>query len=148
VCTIKLANFVGAALGVAIPAALAATTVDLSDTAPAPRAAIAGSWYVTTSQGYSFHYVLVAEPNPTRQTTDGDAFVVKGQIVNRDGKTELNGGLQGLVPAGSRTLTYSFSQNDGGQGTGKLTLSPTGKSLEGVARIGRQRYTIDGTRIQ
>lgn len=145
----RRALFASAALVVAVPGSVTATTVDLSDTvAPVPRSAIAGAWDVDTSLGYRFRYFLTAEGSGLGPVGQELTILVKGQIVNTDGKDELSGGLQGTIPAGSLTLVYSFVQKDGNSGTGKLTLSNDGRSIGGVARIGRQRFSMDGARVQ
>jgi hypothetical protein len=109
--------------------------------------AFQGGWQTLSSQNNRFTLVLVVENSaPSRFAIP---MTVRGQIINIDGKREIVGWLQGVIPPGSGIIqfTYGVPETRLG-GTGVLTLyaddtiAATGQNSDGTA------LTWNGTRAR
>ncbi len=112
-----------------------------------------GGWDTVTGQNGHFLVVLqIANPmaNPILEDIH-----VTGQMINSDGAPQYNGTLQGTIPRGSRTLTYTFFQpQTKGSGAGQFILSQDGNSITGTgagsSTAGGEvvQFTWNGTRAK
>ena len=113
----------------------------------APVQAFEGGWQTVTNQ--NGHYTLILRiTNPGQNPLLYDTYVT-GQFINTDGATQYNGILQGIIPKGTRTLIYNYSQPEiKAGGKGQFTLSNDGNAITGNGTAGSATFTWNGTRAK
>jgi hypothetical protein len=109
--------------------------------------AFAGGW--DTVMNRTERYTLVLQiTTPVVSTVVPDIYVT-GQMFSTDRANEYSGTLQGVVPRGTRTLQYSYTQPAANRGgTGQLILSLDGNSISGSGKAGDVYFTWRGTRAR
>lgn len=114
-------------------------------TVTAPVLAFAGGWETIMNRRERYTLVLqISTPVVSNVLPD---LQVSGQILNTDG--EFNGTVQGVIPMGTRTLQFSFTQPSANRaGTGQLILSQDGSSISGSGKAGDVWFTWRGTRAR
>ncbi len=113
----------------------------------APVAMFGGKWETVTNS--NAHYDLILQP-----AADGGVgpmgvaipMQVGGSFTNTDGAHQYDGTISGVVPAGSRRLVYTFTQNNGQSGNGTFTLSADGNMLAGGGDENGTHFTWSGHR--
>jgi hypothetical protein len=113
----------------------------------APIQAFAGAWRTVTNQ--NGHYTLILQiTNPGQNPLLYETYIT-GQFINTDGATQYNGFLQGIIPRGTRTLFYDYSQPGiKAGGKGQFTLSNDGNAITGNGTAGGVTFTWNGTRAK
>lgn len=109
--------------------------------------AFAGGWQTVTNQ--NGHYTLILQiTNPGLDPMRNETYIT-GQFINTDGATQYNGILQGIIPRGTRTLFYDYSQPGiKAGGKGQFTLSNDGNAITGNGTVGGTTFTWNGTRAK
>ena len=113
----------------------------------APVAAFGGIWETATSSNAHFKLILQSAAGggigPMGVPVD---MQVGGSFTNTDGAHEYDGTLSGLVPANTRRLVFTYSQNNGQSGNGAFTLSADGNILAGGGDANGTHFTWSGHR--
>jgi hypothetical protein len=109
--------------------------------------AFEGGWHTVTKQNAHFTLILRIT-NPGQDPLINDTYIT-GQFMNTDGATQYNGILQGIIPRGTRTLLYNYTQPEiKAGGKGQFTLSNDGNAITGNGTAGDVTFTWNGTRAK